>query len=340
MRHFTRLADLGVAGLDTVLSAAEEFKHRRTQGDLRDKVLGMVFFNPSLRTRTSFETAMLRSGGHALALEVGQGIWNLETRDGAIMNNDKPEHIRDAVRVLARYVDAIAVRTFASLADDDVDMKDDVINGFRAFSSVPVISMESGREHPCQGVADLLTVRDRFGKTQGLPVTLTWAPHVKSLPKAVPHSFLLTASAAGCEVRIVHPSGFDLHPEVMAEARQYANQSGGSITIFDDQEAAIRGSRVVYAKAWGPATRQIARDKAGEHVHGFPDWQITPKTLSWASPEVIFMHCLPVRRNVEVADAVLEGARSYVVEQAENRLYAQQAILESLLPPRHAASGT
>ncbi|MGH8363121.1 MAG: N-acetylornithine carbamoyltransferase, partial [Gammaproteobacteria bacterium] len=222
MRHFTRLSDLGVDGVDAVLGAALAWKKRPPGPHLRDRLLGMVFFNPSLRTRASFEAAMLRGGGHAIVLEVGSGVWKLEDRAGAVMDADKPEHIREAIPVLGRYADALAVRTFAALADDDTDAADPVINAFRELAGVPVISMESAREHPCQGLADLLTVREQFGKTRGLPVTLVWAPHIKPLPKAVPHSFLLTAAAAGCEVRVAHPPGFDLQRGVLEEAYRHA----------------------------------------------------------------------------------------------------------------------
>lgn len=337
MRHFTRLSDLGVSGMDAVLGTALAWKKQPPGAHLRDQLLGMVFFNPSLRTRASFEAAMLRGGGHAIVLEVGGGVWKLEDRVGAVMDGDRPEHIREAIPVLGRYVDALAVRTFASLANDDADAADPVISAFRELAGVPVVSMESAREHPCQGLADLLTIRERFGKTRGLPVTLIWAPHIKPLPKAVPHSFLLTAAAAGCEVRIAHPPGFDLHPAVLEEACRYAAESGGAVTVTHDRNAALAGSRVVYAKSWGPATNNVPRAEAAAQVAAHKDWLVTGKTLAAAARDAIFLHCLPVRRNVEVADEVLDGAHSRVLDQAENRFHVQRVLLHALLNQKKEA---
>lgn len=331
MKHLTGIADLGVAGVAEVLATAAAWKRAAPGAHLAGRLLGMVFFNPSLRTRASFEAAMARGGGGAIVLEVGNGIWRLETRTGAVMDGDRPEHIREAIPVLGRYADALAVRTFAELASDAADAQDPVMTAFRALAGVPVISMESAREHPCQGLADLLTVRECCGSAAGVPVTLTWAPHVKPLPKAVPHSFLLTAAAAGCELRLAHPPGFDLHPEVLAQARAYAEQSGGSLRCFEEQAPALAASRVVYAKSWGPATDRVAPAQAAAQVARHRDWLITPDTLARAAPGAVFLHCLPVRRNVEVADAVLDGPASRVLDQAENRFHVQRVLLDRLL---------
>jgi N-acetylornithine carbamoyltransferase len=331
MKHFTRIADLGVDGVAHVLDEAKTWKKHAPGAHLSGKLLGMVFFNPSLRTRASFEAAMLRGGGNAIVLEVGSGVWKLEDRTGVAMDGDRPEHIREAIPVLGRYTDALAVRTFGALQDDDADVADPVMNAFRELAGVPVISMESAREHPCQGLADLLTTRERFGSTIKLPVTLIWAPHIKPLPKAVPHSFLLTAAAVGCDVRIAHPQGFDLHPAVIAEAQSYARQSGGSVSVHDDQKQALRGSRVVYAKSWGPATKEVAANAAAMHIISHKDWLITNQTLSAAERDAIFLHCLPVRRNVEVADEVLDGGHSRVIDEAENRFHVQRVLLHWLL---------
>ena len=330
MKHFTHISDLGVQGVATVLDEALAWKQRPPAAHLAGKLLGMVFFNPSLRTRASFEAAMLRGGGNAIVLDVGNGVWKLEERDGAVMDGDRPEHIREAIPVLGRYVDALAVRTFGALQDDSADAADPVLNAFRALAGVPVISMESAREHPCQGLADLLTVRENFGPTRGLPVTLTWAPHIKPLPKAVPHSFLLTAAAAGCEVRVAHPPGFGLHPGVIEQARAYAREAGGSVDIGHDRKAAFAGSRVVYAKAWGPDTAAVPPAEAASRVAQHKDWIMDAQAMASAARDAIFLHCLPVRRNVEVADAVLDGAASRVIDEASNRFHMQRVLLQHL----------
>jgi N-acetylornithine carbamoyltransferase len=324
VKHATSISSLGLDAVEQILSTARAWKQHAPGNHLAGKILAMLFFNPSLRTRASFEAAMLRGGGHAIVLEAGSGTWKLEDRAGAIMDGDRPEHLKDAIPVLSRYADALAVRTFATGADDAADHADNIIRAIAEYATVPVVSMESAREHPCQGLADLLTIEEQFGTAKNLPVTLTWAPHIKPLPKAVPNSFLLTAAARGCDIRVAHPAGFELDAGVIAEAQQY----GGSIRFFNNQEQALQDSRVVYAKAWGPATAAALPPDAVRQ-HG--DWMITADHLARAAADAIFLHCLPVRRNVEIADAVLDGPQSRVTDQAENRFHVQRALLEWLL---------
>ena len=328
MKHATRIQDLGIQGVEAILEQALAWKAGPHPKHLVDEILGMVFFNPSLRTRASFEAVMARGGGSSIVLEVGNGVWKLEDRLGAIMDGDRAEHIREAAPVLSRYVDYLAVRTFAAGASDEEDHADPVMNGFREHATVPTISMESAREHPCQGLADMLTARETFGSTKGLPVTLAWAPHIKPLPKAVPNSFLLTAAAAGCEVRVAHPKGFELHPSVMAEARAFAKATGGSVEWTDELDRASEGTRVIYAKAWGPSS---ASGLGAEAVKEHPEWMSSPRHFDNAAKDAIFMHCLPVRRNVEVADGVLDGRWSRVVDEAENRFHVQRSLIQWLL---------
>lgn len=327
MRHITHLSDLGPLGVQDVVRQAIAWKQSPPGKHLQDRLLGMVFFNPSLRTRTSFEAGMLRGGGHAVVLEVGGGVWKLEDRLGVVMDQDKTEHLKEAVPVLSRYVDALAVRVFSNGVSDAEDVADRVIRGFREYATVPVISMESAREHPCQGLADVLTLTERFGNLKGKPVTLTWAPHMKPLPKAVPNSFLLTAAAMGCEVRVAHPEGFDLHPDVMAEAKGLASATGGSVSVTHDQAEAVEGSLCLYAKAWGPA------DGAGERSLRQESWMPTLKHFEPMDADGIAMHCLPVRRNLEVSDEVLDSPRCAVVDEAENRFHVQRVLLDWMLNP-------
>jgi N-acetylornithine carbamoyltransferase len=328
MKHATRLSDFGVETVKRILSIAKAWKGKPHPKHLPDKLLGMLFFNPSLRTRVSFEAVMARGGGSAVVMEAGSSTWKFEDRPGAVMDVDRAEHLKEAVPVLCRYVDALAVRTFADGVDDDADHDDAVIKAFRQYASVPVVSMESAREHPCQGMADLLTIEQQFGSAKGLPITLTWAPHIKALPKAVPNSFLLTAAALGCKLRVAHPRGFELHADVVREAEIYAAASGGTVSFFHEQYSALNGSRAVYAKAWGPATLSGLGPDA---VRQYADWMVSPRHMERAAGDAIFLHCLPVRRNVEVADAVLDGPWSRVVDQAENRFHVQRALLDWLL---------
>jgi N-acetylornithine carbamoyltransferase len=328
MKHATRLSDLGVETVNQILSTAKAWKGKPHPKHLRDKLLGMLFFNPSLRTRVSFEAVMVRGGGSAVAMEAGSSTWKFEDRIGAVMDVDRAEHLKDAVPVLCRYVDALAVRTFADGVDDDADHDEAVIKAFRQYATVPVVSMESAREHPCQGMADLLTIEQHFGSAKGLPVTLTWAPHIKPLPKAVPNSFILTAAALGCKLRVAHPRGFELHPNVVREAEIYAAASGGTVSFFHEQYSALNGSHAVYAKAWGPAT---SSGLGPDIIRQNADWMVLPRHMERAARDAIFLHCLPVRRNVEVADAVLDGPWSRVFDQAENRFHVQRALLDWLL---------
>jgi N-acetylornithine carbamoyltransferase len=328
MKHATRLSDLGLETVNHVLFTAKAWKGKPHPKHLPDKLLGMLFFNPSLRTRVSFEAVMARGGGSAVVMEAGSSTWKFEDRLGAVMDVDRAEHLKEAVPVLCRYVDALAVRTFPDAVDDDADHDDAVIEAFRQYATVPVVSMESAREHPCQGMADLLTIEQQFGSAKGLPVTLTWAPHIKALPKAVPNSFLLTAAALGCKLRVAHPRGFELHPDVIREAEIYAAASGGTVSFFHEQYSALNGSRAVYAKAWGPATLS---GLGPDVVRQYSDWMLSPGHMERAASDAIFLHCLPVRRNVEVADAVLDGPWSRVVDEAENRFHVQRALLDWLL---------
>lgn len=328
MKHATCLASIGLENVQRILATAHAWKREPYRKHLADKLLGMLFFNPSLRTRASFEAVMMRGGGGAIVLDAGNDTWKVEDRVGAVMDGDRPEHLQEAVPVLSRYVDALGVRTFATGADDDVDHEDRIIRAFERYATVPVVSMESAREHPCQGLADLLTIEDEFGSAKGVPVALTWAPHIKPLPKAVPNSFLLTAAARGCDIRVAHPPGFDLHPGVIKEAQEYAAASGGSVAFTSDQRAALRGARAVYAKAWGPAT---AAGLSPQSVREYADWMMSPEHTAEAADDAIFLHCLPVRRNVEVADAVLDGKWSRVIDEAENRFHVQRALLDWLL---------
>ena len=328
MKHATCIARIGLENVAHILHTARAWKTEPHRKHLADKLLGMLFFNPSLRTRASFEAAMMRGGGGAIVLDAGNDTWKVEDRVGAVMDGDRPEHLQEAVPVLSRYVDALGVRTFAAGIDDEVDHEDRIIRAFERYATVPIVSMESAREHPCQGLADLLTIEEEFGSAKGLSVALTWAPHIKPLPKAVPNSFLLTAAARGCDIRVAHPPGFELHTGVIAEAREYAAASGGKITFTHDQAAALDGARVVYAKAWGPAT---ANNLPASAVREHAEWMITTEHMAKAGRDAVFLHCLPVRRNVEIADAVLDGTWSRVIDQAENRFHVQRALLEWLL---------
>ena len=325
MRHITHIRDLGVDGVSRVLDRALGWKTTAPGAIFSGRILGMLFFNPSLRTRASFEAAMLRQGGHAIVIDVNSGSWKLETADGAVMDGDRPEHIREAIPVLGGYVDALAVRCFAD-GNPAVDVQDQLMHSIRAHSLVPVVSMESAREHPCQGLADMLTIREHCGELAGRKVTLSWAPHIKPLPQAVPNSFLLSAAASGCEIAVAHPPGLELQDEVLSEAQQLAKQCGARISFSNDQQAACADADVVYAKSWGGATDLDFAELARQHS----GWQVTRSLLEAGNVRSKLMHCLPVRRNVVLSDDALDSELSLVVPQAHNRLHVQRSLLHEV----------
>jgi N-acetylornithine carbamoyltransferase len=330
MNHWLSFRDHTPAELAGLIALARRIK----AGDapetaaIRNRVLVMLFFNSSLRTRTSFEAAMLRFGGHAICLNVGGDTWNLEYADGAVMNGDKAEHIREAAPVLGRYGEALAVRTFAALKNADDDLADRVIRSFAEHARVPVLNMESAAEHPCQGLADWMTMQEKLGDPRGRRFVLSWAPHIKPLPMAVPHSAVLAAAAAGMQVTIAHPAGYELQPQILATARQWCAAAGTKLEVTDRQLDATQAADIVYVKSWGAAGMysDAAAQKASFAANS--GWMVTREHLGRESR---LMHCLPVRRNVVIADSGLDDPRCIVVDQAENRLWTQAAVLARVL---------
>jgi N-acetylornithine carbamoyltransferase len=332
-RDFLAMEDWSADELDALLTLAAKIKRGEVPGGLERKVLAMVFMDPSLRTRTSFETAMFLHGGHAVVLEPGKGSWSLETEPGAVMDGDKVEHIIEAARVLARYADALAVRAFPRGGDWSVARRDDVIRNFARYSDKPVINLESTRRHPCQGLADAMTLKERLGDPRGKRFVLTWAWHPKALPTAVPASAAIAAASLGMEIVIARPEGYELDPEDTAVIRRLAQQRGGEfVHIIDDPDDALVGADAVYVKSWGSVKLfgQTAEEQALRSAHR--DWRVTQaRVRATREGKGIVMHCLPVRRNVEIDDAVLDGPNSVVVDEAENRLHVQRALLLELI---------
>ncbi|MCB1627746.1 MAG: N-acetylornithine carbamoyltransferase [Xanthomonadales bacterium] len=324
MRHVAAIADLGSAGVREVLALAARAKGGARIADLAGRTLGLLFADPSLRTRASMDQAAHRLGGRALPLELGGSSWKLEVRDDVRMDGDCPEHVREAAPVLSQYVDAIGLRAFSrsgSVAEEEADA---YMQAFKRHARVPVFNLESAREHPCQGLADLLTVRERFGDSERPRICLSWAPHRKPLPRAVPNSLLLTAAAMGCEIAVAAPAGYELGPAVRDQAQALAAESGGQIRWHEDQQAALAGAQVLYAKAWGavdPLAVPPPNDPALSH------WMPTLMHFRPMDPAAVLMHCLPVRRDLEVAAEVLDSPRSAVVQQAGNRLWVQMGLL-------------
>jgi N-acetylornithine carbamoyltransferase len=331
-RDFLAMEDWSPAAVDHLLALAARVKRGEITGGLERKVLAAIFLDPSLRTRSSMETAMFLHGGHALVLEPGRGSWALETEDGAVMDGATVEHIKEAARVLARYADALAVRVFPKGTDWAVEREDRVIKDFARFSDKPVINLESSRRHPCQALADAMTLRERLGDTRGKRFVLTWAWHPKALPTAVPASAAIAAARLGMEVVVTRPPGFDLDPEDMSLIRRIAGECGGSVELCDDIDAGVSGAEAVYVKSWGSLQAFGRPEEERALREPFREWRLTERRLKRTKGGTgIVLHCLPVRRNVEIDDAVLDGPNSAVVDEAENRLHAQRALLLEIM---------
>lgn len=330
-RDFIKLADFETGDIDEILNLAFEMKREQRQWSLKGKTIIMLFFNSSLRTRTSFEIGCAQLGAQPVVLNVGQDAWNLEWEEGVVMNGNSPEHIKDAAKVLSRYGDALAVRSFPRMESYEKDRQDPILSAFSKYAAAPLINLESAVEHPCQGLADLMTLREIFNQnTRGKKVVLTWAPHVKPLPLAVPHSFLLAAAMGGCDITVTHPPQFELEESVRTQAELIANLNGGKVTVTHDQEAAFKGAQVVYAKSWLslPFYGKIEEELAYRAT--LPNWTVTEDKMALTS-RARFMHCLPIRRNVVATDGVLVHDDCVVYQQAENRLHAQKALMVKML---------
>ena len=331
MNNFLNTFDFTRAELDSLIGSALSFKFGGSnEKPLAGKSIALVFFNPSLRTRASMQVGIYELGGNAVILEPGSTSWTLEHREGTIMDGNKTEHLSEFVRVSERYVSAIGVRTFAELKDWETERTDPVLNAFAKYASVPVINLESAMHHPCQAMADMMTIREKLGPAKK-KVLLTWAWHPKPLPMAVPNSFASAAAQFGHDLRIAHPKGYDLDERLTAEIEQQTTANGGSVEFTNDVNAAFDDVEVVYAKSWGGKQFYGEPEKDLEYRTNFRnDWIVDEAKMS-QSNNAIFMHCLPVRRNVIVTDGVIDSDKSVVIDEAENRLHIQKAIMSKLI---------
>ena len=331
MGNFLTTADFSREELEALIQSALRFKQQRNQSQLlAGRSVALVFFNPSLRTRASMQVGLYELGANPVVLEPGGTSWTLEHRDGVVMDSDKTEHVAEFVRVLGRYCAAIGVRTFAELKNWEEERADPVLNAFARYADVPIINLESAMHHPCQALADMMTIREKCGAEPKRTV-LTWAWHPKPLPMAVPNSFALAAAQMGHEVVIAHPRGYDLDDELMKTVQEQSAAAGGRLEVTNDIDAAFDGAEVIYAKSWG--AKQFygkAEREIEERAQYRQKWIVDEEKMARTN-EAIFMHCLPVRRNVIVTDGVIDSPASVVIDEAENRLHVQKAILANLL---------
>ena len=319
MKQFLRVSDIG--DLKTALKEAEALKTepfcQKTLGFGKTAIL--IFFNNSLRTRLSSQVAAQNLGMNAIVLNVGGESWNLETEMGVVMDGDKPEHLKEAIPVIGSYCDIIGVRSFARFEDRDFDYSETIINQFIEYSGKPVISLESATVHPCQAFADLITIEEYWkikkagGRKSRPKVVMTWAPHPKALPQAVPNSFSEWMNAADVDFVITHPEGYELDPSFVGDAK-----------VEYDQMKAFEGADFIYAKNWA------SYNEYGKILSKDRSWTVGERQMA-VTDKAYFMHCLPVRRNMIVSDAVLDSPQSIVVPEAANRVVSAQVVMKRML---------
>ncbi len=312
MKLFTSVND--VANIDKLVSDAISSKKKPFVDEQlgKHKTLGLIFLNPSLRTRLSTQKAGLNLGMQVIVMNLDKEGWALETQDGVIMNGTTVEHIREAAGVMGQYCDIIGFRSFPGLVDREDDYAETIFNKFVKFSGVPVVSLESATRHPLQSLADLITIEE-LKKTAKPKVVLTWAPHVKPLPQAVANSFSEWMNKADYDFVITHPEGYDLAPEFVGDA-----------TVTNNQDEALAGADFVYVKNWS------SYNDYGKILSDGEGWMMTNEKLKLTNNAGV-MHCLPVRRGLELSHEILDGPNSLVLNQANNRVWAAQAVLKNIL---------
>ncbi|MBS0215273.1 MAG: N-acetylornithine carbamoyltransferase [Proteobacteria bacterium] len=331
MKHFLNTQDWTRAELDAVLADAARYKQQRFGDALKGKGVALVFFNSSLRTRTSFELGTFQLGGHAVVLQPGKDAWPIEFDLGTVMDGEAEEHIAEVAKVLSRYVDLIGVRAFPKFVDWSIDRQDRVLNGFAKYSTVPVINMET-ITHPCQELAHALALQEHFGTSdlRGKKYVLTWTYHPKALNTAVANSALTIATRMGMDVTLLCPTEeYLLDERYMGWAAQNVAENGGSLVISHDIDSAYRDADVVYAKSWGalPYFGNWEREKPIRDQ--FKHFIVDERKMGLTNNGV-FSHCLPLRRNVKATDGVMDSPNCIAIDEAENRLHVQKAVMAAL----------
>jgi N-succinyl-L-ornithine transcarbamylase len=314
MKHFTKAQDIGdirQAVNDALEIKKDRFRHTELG---RNKTLLMIFFNSSLRTRLSTQKAAMNLGMNTIVLDLNHGAWKLETERGVIMDGDRPEHLLEAIPVMGCYCDVIGVRSFARFESKEQDYGEVILNQFIEYSGRPVFSMEAATRHPLQSYADLLTIEE-YKRTARPKVVMTWAPHPRALPQAVPNSFAEWMNATDYEFVITHPEGYELEPSFTGQARVEYNQ-----------RRAFEGADFIYAKNWAACEDP----NYGKILSTDRSWTVDAEKMALTN-DAFFMHCLPVRRNMIVTDDVIESPRSIVIPEAANREISAQAVLKKIL---------
>lgn len=331
-KHFLNTQDWSVAGLQHLLSQAKAFKASKLGDQLKGKAIALLFFNPSMRTRTSFEIGAFQLGAHAVVLQPGKDAWPIEFELGSLMDGDTEEHIIEVARVLSSYVDLIAVRAFPKFIDWQEDRQDKVLSAFARYATVPVINMET-ITHPCQEMAHVMALQEHFGTQdlRGKKYVLTWTYHPKALNTAVANSALTIATRMGMDVTLLCPNEqYLLDERYMGWAAQNALESGGSVQVSHDIASSYANADVVYAKSWGalPYFGQWQNEKPMRDLYAH--FMVDEAKMALTN-NAVFSHCLPLRRNIKASDAVMDSPACIAIQEAENRLHVQKAIMHCLI---------
>ncbi len=330
-RDVVTLDTFNAAEIRHVTARARELKAGPLGAPLTGRSMAMVFFDPSLRTRASFSIAFGSLGGTVIDLVAGRDLWPLEMREGAVMDGIADEHVQDAVRVLSEYADVIAIRALARGGDWAQARRDTVIVSFQKHASVPIFNMESVLDHPCQAWGDALTIEDALeGETKGRKIALVWSYHPKARPLAVPHGVGIMSAKLGMDLTVARPEGYDFDAGVQRTMQHAAQASGGSVTFLEDAEAAVEDADIVYAASWGSTARHASDEDERALRDRHRDRRVTAELMARTNG-ARFMHAMPIRRNVEADDAVVDAPGSLVVEQAGNRLHVQRALFREVL---------
>ena len=330
MKHFITTADWDQEDLQKMIDLANEFKQGAISAALKNKSIALLFFNPSLRTRSSFELGAWQMGGHAIVLEPGKSAWPLEFELGTTMDDVAEEHVIEAAKVLSRYCDLICIRAFPKFQDWQEDRQDKIIKAFAKYASVPVINMET-ITHPCQELAHMQTIQEKIGPPQNKKYLLTWTYHPKPLNTAVANSSILIASKFGMDITLLCPSDdYLLDKRYLDIAKQNIETNGGSFQISHDIEKSYSGADIVYAKSWG-ALPYFGNWKAEKPFRDKQKHFIVDEEKMALTNNALFSHCLPLRRNIKATDAVMDADYCMAIDEAENRLHVQKALMSQLI---------
>lgn len=335
-RDVLSAATFSRAELENLIELTERMEKSRRAEPVRSaqvltgRTLGLLFFDRSLRTRVSFEVAAVQLGGHCLNIFAENEIYDLEPDEQVVMDGNAEEHVKDAAQTLSRYVDVLGVRHLRRSSSWEDDRQERLLHAYAEHASVPVINLESTLEHPCQALADIYTIKRNLLDLEGRKLTLAWTDHPNPKGMGPCHSLLHVAAALGMEITLAHPLGFDLDEDLVGSARTAADESGGTLRVVNDFEAGVDGADVLYARAWGSTKYWGDAEREAMVKRSLKSWKVDDEIMKRTN-NALFMHPLPLRRNVVATDSVVDSDRSVIYDQAENRLYAQKALLTHLL---------